>query len=160
VNQYDNSDRTLTENNQSFWMPVKNGVIPKGVNPCGHERNEDIFVARVLHEGDLIPGKAFESRQIIHFSVEGKDFHKSDFEVFVGPGSWVETTQDNIPPNAVAAGKTKEGEKIYIGRVSYSDQLMFGKVMPSKKACFFAYDGVEKSSETFEIFVNDCVVTE
>lgn len=41
---------------------------------------------------------------------------------------WVPTSGGNIPPDAVAAGRTKSGETLYVGRAQHEGALVVGKV--------------------------------
>lgn len=41
---------------------------------------------------------------------------------------WVESRDGAVPPNAVVAGNTVEGETLFVGRAKYQGSLTPGKV--------------------------------
>lgn len=65
------------------------------------------------------------------------------------------TKLDNIPVGAVVAGHSEDNghERLYVGRARYFDHIIPGKVQPSHKVCYIAFDGKEISVENYEILV-------
>lgn len=42
--------------------------------------------------------------------------------------NWVAAANGDVPSNAVPAGRTKQGETLYVGRASHEGALVVGKV--------------------------------
>jgi hypothetical protein len=62
----------------------------------------------------------------------GEEVLKEDFEVLrSGDFVWVFATAGSVPEGAVVAGKTADGEDLYIGRCLHQGTQTPGKVHPS-----------------------------
>lgn len=72
---------------------------------------------------------------------------------------WIPTHSCVIPKNALIAGHTEYGEKLYIGRAYYKGHLIVGKVPPSDRVCYIPYGDSEIEMNSYEILaVQDCNV--
>lgn len=67
------------------------------------------------------------------------------------PGQWLATSGGSIPPNAVPAGQSEDGETLYVGRVVHDGSLSVGKVQPSHGVLYVPYAGQELSFGDYEI---------
>lgn len=68
-------------------------------------------------------------------------------------GTWVRTSGGNVPPNALPAGETEEGEPLFVGRVSHEGTLTPGKVQASHGVLYIPYGGQEVAFPDYEILV-------
>lgn len=66
----------------------------------------------------MLPGKALFHWNATHVSYDGKEHSISDSEVLLNSPnfSWVPCKNGEVPPNAVAGGKTSSGEVLYVGK--------------------------------------------
>ncbi len=89
------------------------------------------------------------------FSWGGAEHPISEYEVLVGgSGNWVQTSGDQIPPNAVPGGETEDGEPLFIGRANHEGSVTIGKVQPSHSSCYISYGGLELSFSDYEVLTN------
>lgn len=79
------------------------------------------------------------------------------YEVLCGvKGSWVKTSDNNIPRNALRAGYAEHTlEILYLGRAEHNGMMVPGKVHPSHSVCYVPYNGEEVAHTEYEIFVFD-----
>ena len=82
----------------------------------------------------------------------GGEHGKQDYEVLVGgQGNWVASLGGNVPESAMQAGKSEDGEPLYIGRVKHEGIITIGKVQPSHKVCYIPYAGKEYNYHGYEV---------
>lgn len=67
---------------------------------------------------------------------------------------WVPVSGNNIPPNAVPAGETEDGEPLFVGRVNHEGTLTIGKVQPSHGTLYIPYGGQEVSFTDYEVLTS------
>jgi len=133
------------------WIPASNGELPPGAVEGGMD-GEPTFVARARHEGDLIPAKFVPSHRVAYVPYAGGEHPHSEYEVLAGCNPrWVPTQGNNIPPQAVPAGQTSDGETLFVGRVNHDGALTIGKVQPSHGVCYCPYGGQEMAFQSYEI---------
>lgn len=66
---------------------------------------------------------------------------------------WVPTSGGNIPPDAVAAGRTSSGETLYVGRAHHDGALVVGKVKNSTvSVTLFIYLFIYRYIRHMELF--------
>lgn len=70
-----------------------------------------------------------------------------------GPNNWVATVGDKIPPGAVPAGESEDGEPLYVGRVSHEGSVTTGKVQQSHGVCYISFAGQELGFPEYEVLV-------
>lgn len=58
-----------------------------------------------------------------------------------------------IPPGAVPAGQSEDGEQLYVGRVDMNGVASLGKVHASHGVCYVPYAGEEQSYPDYEVLV-------
>lgn len=66
------------------WERASNGAVPKmafvgGVDITG----EKLYIARVLHDGDLTPGKVVPSHKKAYVPYYGKEYGYNEYEVYI-----------------------------------------------------------------------------
>ncbi|XP_030375225.1 uncharacterized protein LOC115624613 [Scaptodrosophila lebanonensis] len=138
------------------WVPAANGEVPPNALQGGFDSNEQLYIARARHEGDLIPGKLHPTHGVCYVAWGGGEHGHSEYEVLcAGGGQWVPVEAGNIPPNALPAGETASGEPLFIGRATHDGTITVGKVQPSHGVCYIPYGGEELSYKEFEIYVSN-----
>lgn len=138
------------------WVPAANGEVPPNALQGGFDSSEQLYIARARHEGDLIPGKLHPSHGVTYVAWGGGEHGHNEYEVLcAGGGQWVPVEAGNIPPNAVPAGETSEGEPLFIGRATHDGTVTVGKVQPSHGCCYIPYGGEELAFKEFEIYVSN-----
>lgn len=138
-----------------FWCSSTAGMIPDGAVEGGRDVDGPLYVGRAKHEGALIPGKVNPQHGVCYIPWGGEEHGKSEYEVLCGcPSTWVSTSGDNIPPNAIPAGQTEDEEVLYIGRVNHEGTVTVGKVQPSHKVVYIPFAGQEVPFSEYEILVS------
>ncbi len=113
------------------WCDAASGALPPGA-VVGGEDDEPLYVGRANHEGALIPGKVKPSHGVCYIAWGGEEHAKPEYQVLCGCNPiWVPVSGGNLPPNAVPAGQTEDGEPLFVGRVNHEASLTPGKVHPS-----------------------------
>jgi hypothetical protein len=69
--------------------------------------------------------------------------------------SWVESSGETIPPNAIPAGAAEDGEVLYVGRASHEDTVTVGKFHPSHGTVYISFGGKEVGNEVFQVLVKN-----
>lgn len=136
------------------WVPVTGGQIPPEATPGGMD-GEQLYVARARHEGALIPGKLVPSHGCCYVSWGGAEHPHNEYEVLCGGGNtWVPTSGGNVPPQAMPAGESEDGEPLFVGRVNHNGTVTPGKVHPSHGFCYIPYGGQEMAFADYEILIS------
>jgi len=63
------------------------------------------------------------------------------------------STGGRIENNAVIGGYSHKMETYYIGKGQQGEATVVGKIVPSQKSLFVAYDGKEISFKNYEVLV-------
>ncbi|XP_041988952.1 uncharacterized protein LOC121740345 [Aricia agestis] len=139
------------------WVPacLSQRSIPPGALMVGVDADgEEIYAGRAHHEGDILPAKVIPSKNACYIAFNGEEILKDQFEVLVpAMFSWQFATGGAVPPGAVEAGVTADGEKLYFGRVNHDGCTTPGKIHPSHETCYYPFDGEEKNSPEYEVLV-------
>ena len=139
------------------WMAwsLHQGVPPSAV-AAGHDVDgSQIYVARAVHEGEIIPGKYIPSKNAMYVSWNGQEILKHHFDVYTWPHSrWVPTAHGSLPPGAVVAGNSSSGEPLYVGRTFYQGSMTPGKVHPSHGSLYIPFGGAEVPFKSYEVLVD------
>jgi len=135
------------------WIPASGRNLPPQAILAGHDTDGDaIYVGRAHHEGDLLPAKVVINKGQGYVAWGGQEHVKHSFEVLCGEGyNWVGSASGHVPPNAVDAGQTSSGERLYIGRGSHHGSLTPGKVQPSHHCLYIPYGGQEVRLSNYEV---------
>ncbi|CAG9581149.1 unnamed protein product [Danaus chrysippus] len=139
------------------WVKASNGHAPANSLVAGHDvTGEPIYVIRAEHEGDLIPGKLVSSNKAATISWGCKEILKTEYEVLVkSTNQWVPDRGGNVPANALKAGRTREDDPLYIGRVHYLNSITPGKVHPKHGLCYISFDGKELNFTNYEVLLEN-----
>lgn len=144
----------LVSSNAACWIPAANGEIPPNAVVGGSD-GEDMYIARAQHEGAIIPGKLLASHGAAYVAWGGAENPKTEYEVLCdGNGTFVPTSGGEIPPNAIPAGESEDGEPLFIGRVAHEGTMTVGKVQQSHGVCYIPYGGQEMAFADYEIYVS------
>lgn len=121
--------------------------LPSGAILAGHDQDQSpIYVGRAWHGGDQLPAKVLPSKNAAYVAYGGQEVFKDQFEVLCnGNISWVKTNPStrSVPPFALVAGNTSQGEPLYIGRAYHQGSLTVGKVQISHGALYIPFGGSE-----------------
>ncbi|XP_066255951.1 uncharacterized protein [Euwallacea similis] len=134
------------------WVAASSGQVPPSAFAGGEDNGEPIYVVRANFNGGLIPGKLLSSHGQAYVAWGGTENPVQEYEVLCDfPGQWLATSGGNIPPNAVPAGQSEDGETLYVGRAVHDGALTTGKVQPSHGVLYIPYAGQELSFADYEI---------
>lgn len=62
-----------------------------------------------------------------------------------------ESHKHSLPNKALVGGKDSDGSNIYVGRAIHSGVKLPAKAIPSKRACYVSFNGLEILVERFEV---------
>ncbi|XP_050295291.1 uncharacterized protein LOC126735359 isoform X2 [Anthonomus grandis grandis] len=134
------------------WVPASSGQVPPSAFAGGEDNGEPLYVIRANFNGGLIPGKLVPSHGQAYVAWGGAENPVQEYEVLCDfPGQWLATSGGNIPPNAVPAGQSEDGEALFIGRVVHDGALTVGKIQPSHGVLYIPYGGQELSFQDYEV---------
>ncbi|KAF5276753.1 hypothetical protein FQR65_LT16203 [Abscondita terminalis] len=107
----------------SCWVSASGGSVPPHAFVGGKDGSgEPLYVVRCNFEGGLIPGKLVPSHGTAYVPWGGNENAVADYEVLCEfGGRWVACSEGNIPPNALTAGQSEDGEPLYVGRVMHDE---------------------------------------
>ena len=133
---------------------VRSDLPPFAVH-AGHDVNGDaIYVGRAYHNGEMLPAKVVANRQQAYVVWGGQEIEKHDIEILTGHHySWIPSCGGDVPPHAVRAGQTSDGEPLYIGRGPYNGSLTPGKIHPSHGCLYIPFGGTEHALQSYEVLV-------
>lgn len=137
------------------WVPAREGQVPPRAFPGGEDNGEAVYIVRCNFQGDLVPGKLVPSHGQAYVPWGGAENPVKEYEVLCDfNGTWVSCNGCNVPPNAVPAGQTGDGESLFIGRVVHEGTLTVGKIQPSHNVCYIPFAGQELGFEQYEVLVS------
>ncbi|KAL0279188.1 UNVERIFIED_CONTAM: hypothetical protein PYX00_000797 [Menopon gallinae] len=139
-----------------WWQKTSNGQVLDNAVQGGVDlgSGEVLYIARAEHEGALLPGKCVPSHGVTYVPWGGGEHGKPEYEILCGcQGEWVAASEGHIPEGALEAGKTEDGEVLYIGRVNDGERFGLGKVQASHKVCYIPYGGQELAYPDYEVYV-------
>ncbi|KAJ8952531.1 hypothetical protein NQ318_003327 [Aromia moschata] len=115
-----------------------------------------IYVGRIAHAGDILPGSVIPNKKSASASYAGDQHSKDKFEVLCCNKPcfrWVPSYDGKILPNMVVGGKTNEEESLYVGRVHHRATHTVGKIHPSHKSCYIPFEGKEVMYQRYEALI-------
>lgn len=136
------------------WIPsgIYQGVPGNAVRAGNDADGSPIYVGRAFHEADQLVAKIIPSKQAAYVAFNGQEILKHNFEVLSGEGfTWVGSGNGHVPEGAVVAGRTQQGEELYIGRAHYQGSLTPGKVHRSHGCLYIPFGGSEISIKSYEV---------
>ncbi|XP_033228796.1 C3 and PZP-like alpha-2-macroglobulin domain-containing protein 8 isoform X2 [Belonocnema kinseyi] len=148
------SERTVP-GSTGIWRESVAGMVPSDAVEGGRDLDGPLYVGRAHHEGALIPGKVNPQHSACYIAWGGVEHGKEQYEVLCAlPSTWVPTSGDNIPPNAIPAGNTEDGEVLFVGRANHEGTVTIGKVQPSHKVLYIPFGGQEVPLPEYEVLVS------
>ncbi|CAL8071715.1 unnamed protein product [Calicophoron daubneyi] len=133
------------------WIPVRSGLNP---SIGGVQVHPGVFVIRQQYGGHVIPGKWPLCQNKGYVSYGGEEIELDDFEFLSIPDqayAFLPCGYGEVPPGALAAGTTDQGEPLFIARGQINNEICAGKVHPSERCAFFPWGGKEHRSEEYEV---------
>ncbi|XP_065202573.1 uncharacterized protein LOC135832943 isoform X2 [Planococcus citri] len=112
------------------WISASHGNVPYGAVVAGKDIDGALlYTGRTFHEGDTLPAKIAPRYRTAFVAFAGGEHSKTNYEVLCGTNiAWQYASNGQVPHNAILAGQTRNGEKLYIGRALHSGGLIPGKV--------------------------------
>lgn len=89
-------------------------------------------------------------------STNGVEILKQNYEVLVGrDAKWKKEKNGKVPRDALPAGRTSNGEVLYIGRAEHNGSLTVGKVHPSHGCLYIPFGGIEVPLKDYEVLTGN-----
>ncbi|XP_037948025.1 uncharacterized protein LOC119679635 isoform X1 [Teleopsis dalmanni] len=138
-----------------LWVAASYNYTPPNAVHAGHDTDlSTLLVCRAFHCGEMLPGKGVPNRGCAYISHAGQEITKSNYEILVGDRyHWVSSGDGNVPPGAVEAGRTMNGEPLYVGRAHYCGSLTPGRIQCSHRCLYIPYGGREVRVTHYEALV-------
>ncbi|CAI2723140.1 unnamed protein product [Schistosoma spindalis] len=140
------------------WIHQRDGRVPSNAIDAGHA----VYIARIYHSGDLIPGKVVPHLGKAYVSYDGTEYEFDSYEVLCdtklphGPQQcykWERHSNGYVPKYAVVGGITSSNEPLYIAREYINGERVVGKVHESHECAYFPYGGQERKMHQYEVLV-------
>lgn len=139
------------------WVQTNpHAPLPHGAILAGHDQDSSpMYIGRAYFESDLVPAKVIPSKNAVYVAYNGQEhpIHTAYEVLCNGNIDWVQASFGNIPPNAVSAGNTSNGERLYVGRAHHEGSLTVGKVHPSHGCLYISFGGREVRHDHFEVLI-------
>lgn len=134
------------------WVPSTPNYTPPGAVVAGHDTDRTvIYVGRAMHNGEMLPAKFIPSKSCAYVCYAGFEHNKTQFEVLCGYGyTWVQH-HHVIPPNAVATGRSRNGEPLFVGRGHHHGSVTPGVISVSQRCLYIPYGGREIRLDSYEV---------
>lgn len=71
-----------------------------------------------------------------------------------GGFTWVASGNGHVPPSAVRAGNTSQGQPLFVGRTHHEGSLTPGKIHTAHGCLYFPFGGAEQSSLQYEVLIS------
>jgi hypothetical protein len=143
-----------TQNDGWSWQQSSGGHVPDNAVRGGKDINgETLYVGRVVHGSDTLPGKIVPSHGVCYVAYEGKEHAYNSYQVLCSNREmkWKKAKSGDIKKRAVVGGRTATDEPLYIGRAWNDGSLVIGKIHPSHEVLYFPFGGKELSSHDYEV---------
>ncbi|XP_035440566.2 uncharacterized protein LOC118269539 [Spodoptera frugiperda] len=112
-----------------------------------------LWVIRGKYEGHLIPGKLVLTHKAAYVGWAGEHAVK-EFEVCCARPErimWQVGRNGHVPPTAIVAGRTANGEPLYVGRAFQEGSQTPGKIHPSYQKLYIPFYGREADHTEYEV---------
>ncbi|CAH8508117.1 unnamed protein product [Dicrocoelium dendriticum] len=141
------------------WTPDRDGHVPYNAIDAGG----GVFVARMRHSGDLIPGKVVPQYGKAYCSHGGCEHEYFEYEVLCNTSApntrpcykWEHSSDGHVPKKSIVAGLAEDQSPLYVARVQIEGEWVVGKVHQGHSCGYFPYGGEEHSKESYEVLVLD-----
>ncbi len=146
------SPLALAQGREGIWVTGRDGFAGDSPVWGGTDNQQDIFVCRAEHNGELIPGKLHTNYQKCYVAYGHKEHEYSRYSVLQQGGYWWEPLTGAIPSNAVIGGSDK-GEPLFICISIVDGEWTTGKYLESHDVCYSPWGGEEHSNRELYILV-------
>ncbi|XP_065290198.1 natterin-3-like isoform X2 [Dermacentor albipictus] len=137
------------------WVVCEGSDIPGNAVAGGDDKGGEVtYVGRVLHEGELLPGKVVRSLGACFVTHAGLEYSSRDYQALVCRGAslaWRVASDGDVPSGAIQGGVTASGEPLYIGRAHHEGLLIIGKLHPSSETMYVPYNKKEYGYAQYEV---------
>ena len=135
------------------WVRVTDGRMPANALRGGNEADgTPLYVARAHYEGTLHPGKARANAREAFIAYGGREIAVSNYEVYVGTGTWQPVRPGwSVPAMAIAGGREANLMPLYIARAAKGGGIHPGK--SNGREAYIPYGGREEYAQPFEVLV-------
>ena len=128
------------------------GMISVGKDLDG----SNLVVGRALHHGDMLPAKVKPEHGVAYVCHDGREHTKHDFEILMPADfKWIHAGHGHVPEDAVEAGRTVDGEMLYVGRAYRNGIPCMGKIQRSHGVLYVPFDGREVPFKDYEVLVQN-----
>ena len=145
------------------FVASSGGSLPQGALSVAFEtsrhkggyQGNHLYVARVNHEGSLIPGKFHERNGVAYIPYGGQEhYYKDNYEVLTGRGLvWVEAKNGELPEGAFQAGHEANGDPLYVAKATINGADAVGKFNPKFGFAHIPYDRTEHLARNYAVLV-------
>ncbi|XP_043800816.1 uncharacterized protein LOC122719230 [Apis laboriosa] len=113
-----------------------------------------LVVGRAYHNGDMLPAKVKPEHGVAYVAHSGKEHMKHEFEILMHADfRWIPSSNGHVPPDAIEAGRTVEGEILFVGRAYQNGVPCVGKIHRSHGVIYVPYEGREIPLRDYEVLV-------
>jgi hypothetical protein len=137
-----------------FWQESSGGHVPGNAVHGGKDINgETLYVGRVVHGHDTLPGKINPSHGVCYVAFGGDEHAYDCYQVLCSNREmkWEKAHSGDIKKRTIVGGRTKTGEPLYIGRAWHAGSLIIGKIHLSHGVLYFPFDGKEFKTHDYEV---------
>ncbi|CAH8430336.1 unnamed protein product [Heterobilharzia americana] len=140
------------------WISERDGRVPSNAIETG----DGVYIGRMFHSGDLIPGKVVPNLGKAYASFGGKEYEFNSYEVLCDTKlphcnqhcyKWERDCDGHVPKYAVVGGMTSYNEPLYIARQHIDGERVVGKVHEGHECAYFPYGGEERKLHHYEVLV-------
>ncbi|XP_076756579.1 uncharacterized protein LOC143426809 [Xylocopa sonorina] len=129
-------------------------VVPGMISVGRDLDGMQLVVGRAVHNGDMLPAKVKPDHAVAYVCHEGREHIKHDFEILMPADfHWIRAAEGYVPPHAVEAGTTVDGEMLYVGRAYHHGAPCVGKIHRSHGVLYVPYDGREVAIRDYEVLI-------
>ena len=116
-------------------------------------------MGRAFHNGSYLPAAITLDKSCAKVSWNGRTYPKTNYELLVGNDykweTFCEANKKFYEKYAVNTGMTIFGEMTFVGRASYRESLLIGRLQFSQNCLHVPFEHEELSLKTFEILICD-----
>ncbi|XP_013098967.1 uncharacterized protein LOC106081507 [Stomoxys calcitrans] len=153
--EWDNYE-ILTRACSDLWLPTDVENLPTGAVLAGHDNDGfATYVARAMHKGIMSPAKFLPQKRAAFIASDGQEVLKTEIEVLVGSNYMWQKPQkkDEVPSNAVFAGRARDGQPLCVGRTYLRGNDIPGLISFERQCIIVPYQGRGLSIISYELLV-------
>ncbi|XP_046612628.1 uncharacterized protein LOC124301518 [Neodiprion virginianus] len=145
-----------TQDCRARWKDASGG-LPPGAVRGGRNNDDEIFVCRASHDGEVAPGSYVPIKGRIgecHVTSSLFVYQKTEFQVLTGCRfGWLPASLGAVPDGAISGGESSGNVKLFVSRVSHEDQVIVGKLQPNRRLSFIPFGDQELPFTNYEVLV-------